>query len=123
MGILKAVQVAVSPVGGAGVSTANVDSSVFDGQIEAIYMDYTTAPATTDVTITDKLSGAAILTLTNTNTDGWYFPRILATDKIGGAIAGLTIAEKFCVSGGINVLVAQGDVIANEVKATIFYRR
>lgn len=123
MGILKAAQVTLTPVGGAGAATANADTVAFDGEIEAIYADYTTQPATTDVTITDKLSGAPVLTLTNVNADGWYFPRKFGVDSAGAALTGNVTPERYTVSGGVNVLLAQGDAIASGLKATIFYRR
>lgn len=70
-------------VGGNGVATANATSKVeISGYVVGVYVKYNDAPpaGTTDVTIaTLGTSPAApsrtILTLTDTATDGWFYPQ------------------------------------------------
>lgn len=103
--------------GGAGVATNNVDTPRLCGRVVGIYVDYTgtAAPATTDVVIKTKGtdSGHAptftILTLTNKNTDGWFWPRFIPDDQLGVDLAALAIAEPVPVDDVINIAVAQAD--------------
>ena len=79
--------------GGAGVSTATADSDVIiNGLITAIYLEYTGAPpaGTTDVVIVEENNdpAMAILTLTNSATDGWYAPVHAAVDVTDGVALG-----------------------------------
>ena len=108
--------------GGAGVATANLDTSgVVDGYIIAIYLEYTgTPPATSDVTIAEANNDPAIpvLTLTNANTDGWFYPRAAAVDTSGSAITNSN--ESIAVSDYLNVLIAQAND-ADGVTATIVW--
>lgn len=75
-------------VGGNGVATVNsTTGSPVSGIIYGVYVKYNDAcPATTDVVIATAGNAApafTLLTLTNKNTDGWFFPRISTQDLLG----------------------------------------
>jgi hypothetical protein len=76
--------------GSAGSATANATSStIISGEISAVYVRYNDSPpaGTTDVTIAGaNVPAAAILTLTDAATDGWFFPRAIAHDAAGAAV-------------------------------------
>ena len=99
--------------GGAGVATANADTVRLSGRMAAIYVKYNDSPpATTDVIIKTKGSDApsiTFLTLTNANTDGWFFPRITPDDLAGADLTTLTIREPIPFDDKVNVSIAQAD--------------
>lgn len=106
---------------GVGTDTATYQRSGF---IEAIDFDFAaTAAATTDVIIS-CVSGPGkdltILTLTNTNTDGVYYPRTVAHTLAGVAQTAYEIKVPF--KGYLKLTVAQGGAtVTDAVTATIFY--
>jgi hypothetical protein len=123
---MKAFQLNCTPVGGAGVATVVVTQKVPAGQLIGVQVNYTTQPATTDVTIKSTGEGGVqktLLTLTNRNTD-------LPMATIGEPMldsAGATLADTTknpnialpAVAGSIEVTVAQGDPVANGVIVTL----
>jgi len=71
-----------------------------------------TPPTTTDVIIKTKGSASpsiTFLTLTNKNTDGWFFPRVIPDDLLGVDLAALAIAEPIPFDDIINVSIAQAN--------------
>ncbi len=81
-------------VGSAGVALADGDSTIIlVGKIMAIYVEYVDSPpSTTDVVIKSLGTSPApptytFLTLTNKNTDGWFYPHVLIDDVVGVDIA------------------------------------
>lgn len=68
--------------GGAGVATANVDSTIIiKGYLIGLYVRYNDAPpaGTTDVLIATKGTNApaqTLFSLANAATDGWFQPRV-----------------------------------------------
>jgi len=86
--------------------------------ITAIYVDYhASAPATTDVTITDDANpDQPILTLTDKNTDAWYYPTHAMHDNTGVDTGqrGLFMSE-----GAISVAVAGCNALAPAVTVYI----
>jgi hypothetical protein len=58
-----------------------------------------------------------VLTLTNANTDGWFYPRVLLADTAGAALT--AVYDTMPVNDHITVTVAQGDAITNGVVVTI----
>ena len=69
-------------VGSAGAATANADSDIrLTGRVIGIYVQYDDSPpATTDVIIKTVGTSPApptynFLSLTNANTDGWFYPQ------------------------------------------------
>ena len=82
--------------GGAGVATGTIESVVDSrGLIMAVYVEYKlTPPGTSDFVLatkgTDPVAPAqTVLTLTNANTDGWFYPRLSPHDPNGNVLAGI----------------------------------
>jgi hypothetical protein len=79
-------------VGSNGSATANATTAQpINGFIVGVYVRYNDSPpATTDVTIATAGSAApafTLLTLTDKNTSGWFYPRITPHDLLGVALA------------------------------------
>lgn len=72
----------------AGSATARENTTAMvRGQLRAVYVDYATVTATTDITISAKSAPTeTILNLNNNVTDGWYYPRRQVCDKDGTAL-------------------------------------
>lgn len=45
------------------------------GELVAVHIDYLSQPNTTDVVIAQVKPALALLTVTDANTDGWFYPR------------------------------------------------
>jgi len=104
----------LTPEGAAGSATATVDSDPIEGLLNHIYVDFTSEPATTDVTVTELYAPyRAILTLTNVNTDTLRYPTVKAQDLAGVA---QSADLRLHISGRLRVVVAQGDPVANGVR-------
>lgn len=74
-----------------GSATASgVSTTPIDGVIMAVYVEYLDSPPnTTDVEIVEAYNSPAmsILTLSNANTDGWFYPYAATVDQTGQANA------------------------------------
>jgi hypothetical protein len=96
-------------VGGAGVATVNsTTGSPVDGIIYGVCVKYNDAcPATTDVVIATSGSAApafTLLTLTDKNTDGWFWPRITTQNLLGVDVAN-TNSDFPMISDNVKVTV------------------
>lgn len=109
----ETIAVAVSGTAGSASGTG-VSSVPLSGQIAGVKVAYTTQAATADVTITDDL-GQSILTLTNNNSDGWWYPHPEIHDNTGSLINKHTCP--FSVDGYVTVNVAQSN--AGSVTVTL----
>lgn len=93
------------------------------GLIEAVEFDFSgDAAATADTTVTCVDSAGkvtAILTLTDTNTDGRYLPRVVAHTTAGSAQA--AVEHKIPFYGFLKVAVAQGGVSVDDVVSVKIY--
>lgn len=113
--MIRTYSVSVTVAGSAGSATGSGDTGrPVNGKVVGVYVDYTSQPATTDTTITDGQS-QAILTLTNNNTDGWYYPRTQTDDTAGSAISAQY--DFLYVDDYVTVAIAQGD--AGSVAVTL----
>ena len=56
-----------------------------------------------------------ILTLTNNNTDGWFYPRRQIENNVGAQVTGAY--EPFFIPGSLLLSGSEGDVITNIVTA------
>ena len=89
---------------GSGDCTAY--SSPVTGFVIGYYYDRGTLDnATTDITVTEEDTGAALLTLTNVTASARYRPRVATHDVTGVATGAL---DAPAVVGRIKVVVAQG---------------
>jgi len=107
---------------------ADVNFGPIYGYISAIRIDYDAGAAVgTDVVVSQASPLQPILTLTNANTDGIWYPRIKVCDVTGTAMlydaAGAKpIPDKIYVSGDVTVVFDEaGGATTNYV--TIWYER
>lgn len=104
---MRTYKITVAVAGTAGSATGSQDSSKpINGELYGIYLDYTSQPVTTDVTITTTNPTQTLLVRSNSGTDGWFYPRATICDASAGA---LLFYEEFPLDAYINVAVAQGD--------------
>lgn len=114
-------RVAVTTTGAAGSATGSAQTIdlPLGSWLIGVRVDYhASAPATTDVTIseTDGL-GQTLLTLTDNNTDGVYYPVTEICDDEGTAITGSY--NMYAVEGPLTVAVAGCDALTDAVVVTI----
>ena len=111
-------------VGGDGVATANTDhTAVVVGLLLGVYIKYNLTPpaGTTDVVIATAGAGAAppantILTITNSATDAWYYPRHVTHDETGAVISRdgtRDVHEPVAIHDFVNVNIAQANALDN----------
>ena len=81
--------VTVSATGGAGAATGSGSSTIaVRGHLMAIHLDFTASiSTTTDTAITLASPSLAVLTITDSATDAWYYPVVTQTIYSGGTIA------------------------------------
>lgn len=101
--------------GGAGASTANIDTPVpLRGRVTGIYIKYNDTPpaGTTDVTIKTKGTSPRpptynLLVVSNSATDGWFWPQVQICTTAGAAIAGEY--TPILVDDYLNIAIAQAN--------------
>ena len=121
MAYIASVDVTVTTAGGAGVATGTTDSVSISGFLLDVYLNYhTSAPATTDVTISYATpAGGNILVVTDVNTDVLKTPRVKPVDNAGTAIT--NAHDRFPLNGTLTVAVAGCDALTGALVATIRY--
>lgn len=94
---------------GSGDATETKTQDI-NGEILAVEVDYSaSASANTDLTITASAPSETILTLTDTKTDGVYYPRRVIDGTDGSAAsAGDNLYQPFIVQGVLTATIAQG---------------
>lgn len=108
--MIRVHTILVPVLGSAGSATGSAKSrDTIMGCIKSVYIDYTSQPGTADVTIATTGSNypaRTLITRTNSGTDGWFDPRIQATDTSATAIAWY---DEIYLSDQVTASVAQGD--------------
>jgi len=123
---MQRVEVKVTTTGDDASASGSGNSDICNGKLHAVYLDYhASAPgATTDVTLAlAEAPAATLLTVTDSATDGWYFPRQQVCDTAGAGLTydgTRTINEPFPVTGRLTVSVAQSNALTNCVTAYIY---
>jgi hypothetical protein len=121
--MIKTEIVTVTVAGSAGSAVGNADSRrPLNGRLIAVYLDYVTQAATADVTITTKKAPVkTLLTVTDSATDGWYYPRYVVHSEAAAALTGTSGGDRteHPLDDYINVAVAQSD--AGSVIAYFLY--
>jgi hypothetical protein len=104
---------------GSALSNYSTDQ-VISGRLLAAYVKYNDSPPnTTDVVIktlgTESGSppSTTLLTLTNKNTSGWFYPRVTPDDQLGVDLTTLTVLEPVPFVGKIDVSIAGADEADN----------
>lgn len=106
-----------TPADASGDATWTTPSAMI-GYVYGIYVKYNDSPpATTDVTISTQGTGSrapatTLLTLTNANTDGWFYPRVTAHDTAGASVATEYLPQS--ISDQVKITVA-GAALADHV--------
>ena len=116
-------ELAVSTTGSAGSATGSGILTVPYAELLALYVDYhADAPATTDLTISSPGNPASVtlLTLTNVNNDGWYYPKVQQQDSSGSAVSGGYSHP--LVHGSLLASLAGCDPLSNAVVITFYLR-
>jgi hypothetical protein len=114
-------------VGNAGSATNHASTErVLSGRLLAAYVKYNDSPPnTTDVVIktlgTESGSPPSVtmLTLTNKNTDGYFYPRVVPDDALGVDLTTLTVLEPIPFCGQVDVSIA-GANAADSVDVWLF---
>lgn len=122
--MLRKYQITATATGGAGTSTGNATSNeTITGRLLAVHVDFSASgAATTDTTITALTPDKALLTITDSATDAWYYPRHQVHTEAG---AGVTydgtneVYEAVPVHGRVKVAMAQANN-AQTVTATLY---
>ncbi len=111
---IRSLQVTTTGTDGNATGSKTSDWSLRPSVLDAIKVDYAgTAPATTDLTISEADGlGRTLLTLSNLATDGVYYPRHTTHDA-AGADAGTK--APYVIEGRITAAVAQSNALAPAV--------
>jgi len=82
---LREETITLTATGAAGAATATDDTDRrVAGYVYAVHVDYTAGISdTTDITLTQDSPSLTVLALTDTNTDGWYYPTVAVHDTSG----------------------------------------
>lgn len=83
-----------------------------NGRLGAVKIDFTTQASTADTVIVDEL-GQSILSLTNVNADGWWYPHPEIHDSTGSLINKHTCP--FIISGYLSASVSQSNAGTVEI--------
>jgi len=122
--MLRKYQVTATASGGAGSSTGDATSNeTVIGRLLAVHLDFSVSgAATTDTIITTITPDHTILTITDSATDAWYYPRHQVHTEAG---AGVTydgsneVYDAIPVHGRVKVAMAQANN-AQTVTATFY---
>jgi len=120
---MKKLKAQLTPSGSAGSASGTAAfGQLADGKLHAVYLDYGSVAATTDVTIKLEDPAVAILTVSNNATDGWYFPRYRITSNTAAryAVEADDAGQALPVVGQLNLVVAQSTQVTNGVTAYVY---
>lgn len=117
---MSLARVDVTTTGTAGSAVGSGQTLPLPGVLGFIQVDYhASAPGTTDVTISEAGGPQrTILTLTNRNTDGIFYPNVSFTDGTGAAYATASYGAWVLANTPITVSVAGCDALTDAVKVT-----
>ena len=113
----------VSTTGSDASATGSLVTALPYSELLALYVNFhASAPGTTDTTISSPGNPVALtlLTLTNSNSDAWYYPTQQLDDSSGSAITGAYIPA--IVHGNLLVELAGCDALTDAVVITAFVR-
>lgn len=107
--MIRTYKITVTTTGSAGSATGTGQTTrPVNGCLIAVHLDYTSLPATTDVTIATATAPVqTLLTKTNANTDAWVYPRVLLQDTSGANLTALY--DELSIDDYVTVSVAQAD--------------
>ena len=112
-------KVEITTTGSAGAATGSGSTPPVNVYLVDVKLDYhASAPATTDVTITDSVSGDTLLAVSDNKTDARKSPRSKPVDNANSAIT--NAHDKFPVNGTVDIAVAQCDALTNALVAYVW---
>jgi hypothetical protein len=116
--VLDRISIPVTTTGSAGSATGSASATVI-GAIVSVALDYhASAPATTDVTISQAAPLGNILVVSNSATDTTVAPR--RTGLVDSANAAITGSyDTFYLNGPVTVSVAQSNALDPAVTAVL----
>lgn len=117
---LKLVKIAVTVAAGASTGTATA-SPMPTGYVEEVFLDYAQTGSATNVVITENAQGQAILSVSNNQTDGAYYPRAIAVGVANGSF-GSSGAVPIAVCNPLTVAVSGANVASPAVTAYVKLR-
>ena len=122
---IEKVKLTIATTGGDGAATGSGILSLPPCELLGLYLDFNaSAPNTTDTTITTiggDEADIAILTLTNVNTDAWYFPKEQDDDNVGSAITGSYSHP--VIHNNLLIELAQADALSPCLTVTALIRK
>jgi hypothetical protein len=108
----------ITTIGSAGSAVGSGDTVPIQGFLLDVYLDYhASAPATTDITISDPVFGN-LLVVSNNKTDGKYAPREQTSDAAGASTG---LYDLIPINSKLTISVAQADALTDCLTATIRY--
>lgn len=125
--MIQTYKIRVSVAGSNGSATGSGESGQpVNGKLIALHIDYTTQASTADVTIATKSAPIqTLLTITDSNTDAWYYPRAALHGTTGAALlyasGGTAVADTMPIDDYVTVAVAQSN--AGTVDVTLLVER
>jgi hypothetical protein len=112
--------VSITTSGSAGSATGSGTTIPIMGFLLDVYLNFhASAPATTDVTISDAVFGNIVVN-SNSATDVWLAPR-KATCDVSAASTGLY--DLVPLNGALTISVAQADALTNCLVATVRFMK
>lgn len=105
---LKLAKLQVNIAAGASTGTGTFSPSP-TGYLEELYLDYHQTSAVTNVVITELGRSTPILTLSNHQSDGAYYPRAIACGVAGGSFGSDGVVP-IALAGPLYVSMTGGNV-------------
>lgn len=118
---INAEKISITTTGSDGSATGSGKTPAMLGFLLDVLLDFhASAPATTDVTITDR-DGNTILAVTNSATDALIAPRQKLVDNANSAIT--NSFDRFPLNGQLSVAVAGCNALDPAVTVKVRYLR
>ncbi len=118
--MIESQQIKITTTGGAGAATGSSTTIPINGFLLDVYLNYhASAPATTDVTISDPVFGNLVVK-SNNATDIWIAPRKQTCDS---AAADSGMYDLIPLNAALTIAVAQADALTDCLVATVRWLR
>jgi len=103
---LRKEAVTVTATGAAGAATGSASTGRdVTGQVYAVYIDYTAGiTTTTDLTFSQASPALTVMTISNSASDGWYYPAVQQTSSSG---AGTSTYKPAVTADAIDIAAAE----------------
>jgi hypothetical protein len=117
-------RVVISVTTGTG-TTGTVDASAtlsppYNGKLHAVYLDYGSVTSVTNVTLALTAPVVTLFTVSDNNSDGWYWPRETAVTMNGTAYASTAGLVSLPVMGPLRLSVSSSTPSVTAVTGYVF---